>query len=122
MKVTKEENEQCEINLTIELDDDDLAIYIKRAYQKVVQNIKIPGFRKGKAPQNVVEREVGRSTLIRESLDFLIPEVTTKAIEDNNITPYARPEVSIDEVEPFIISAIVLWLLWVDRIANARNF
>ncbi len=107
LKVTKEENEQCEINLTIELDDDDLAIYIKRAYQKVVQNIKIPGFRKGKAPQNVVEREVGRSTLIRESLDFLIPEVTTKAIEDNNITPYARPEVSIDEVEPFIISAIV---------------
>jgi trigger factor len=107
LKVSKEESEQCEINLTIELDDDDLAVYIKRAYQKVAQNIKIPGFRKGKAPQNIVEREIGRSSLIRESLDFLIPEVTTKAIEDNDITPYARPEVSIDSVEPFIISAIV---------------
>ena len=81
MKITQEEVVDRQTVLHIELEDDDMAPYLAHGYRKVVQHVAIPGFRKGKAPRSVVERYLGRESLIQESLDHLLPEVTERAVE-----------------------------------------
>ncbi|MCH7706218.1 MAG: ATP-binding domain-containing protein [Chloroflexi bacterium] len=58
MKVTREDLPQREVLLNIEVEAEDMAPYLDRAYRRVVQRVNIPGFRKGKAPRAVLERFV----------------------------------------------------------------
>ncbi|SVD97692.1 uncharacterized protein METZ01_LOCUS450546, partial [marine metagenome] len=81
MKITREDEAQRQSVLNIEMEEPDLESYLHRAYQRVAQKIKVPGFRPGKAPRNVVERVVGRESLLQEALEFMIPEATAKAIQ-----------------------------------------
>ena len=93
--------------LSIELEEADLESYLQRAYQRVVQKVKVPGFRPGKAPRSVVERMIGRESLLNEALDFMVPEVTAKAIEQEDIEAGAQPDVELVETEPVTIKATV---------------
>ena len=107
MKITREEEAVRQTVLNIEMEEVDLESYLQRAYQRVVQKVKVPGFRPGKAPRRVVERIVGRESLLNEALDFMVPEVTAKAIEQENIEAGAQPDVEVVETEPVTIKAIV---------------
>ena len=107
MKVTREDEAQRQTVLNIELEEPDLESYLQRAYQRVSQKVKVPGFRPGKAPRAVVERVVGRESLLQEALEFMIPEVTAKAIEQEEIEAGAQPDVELIETEPVTIKAIV---------------
>ena len=107
MKVTREEEDQRQTVLNIEMEEPDLESYLQRAYQRVGQKVKVPGFRPGKAPRAVVERMLGRESLLQEALEFMIPEVTAKAIEQEEIEAGAQPDVELIETEPVIIKATV---------------
>ena len=107
MKITREEEAVRQTVLNIEMEEVDLESYLQRAYQRVVQKVKVPGFRPGKAPRRVVERIVGRESLLNEALDFMVPEVTAKAIEQENIEAGAQPDVEVVETDPVTIKAIV---------------
>ncbi len=107
MKVTREDEAQRQTVLNIELEEPDLESYLQRAYQRVSQKVKVPGFRPGKAPRAVVERVVGRESLLQEALEFMIPEVMAKAIEQEEIEVGAQPDVELIETEPVTIKAIV---------------
>ena len=107
MKVTREEDAVRQTVLNIEMEEADVESYLQRAYQRVVQRVKVPGFRPGKAPRRVVERMVGRESLLNEALDFMVPEITAKAIEQEDIEAGAQPDVEILEIEPVTIKATV---------------
>lgn len=107
MKVTREDDAVRQAVLNIEMEEADVESYLQRAYQRVVQRVKVPGFRPGKAPRRVVERMVGRESLLNEALDFMVPEVTAKAIEQEAIEAGAQPDVEILEIEPVTIKATV---------------
>ena len=107
MKVTREDEEQRQTVLNIEMEEDDLESYLHRAYQRVGQKVKVPGFRPGKAPRAVVERMLGRESLLQEALEFMIPEATAKAIEQEEIEAAAQPDVELIETEPVTIKATV---------------
>lgn len=107
MKVTQGEVQERQVALRIELDDDDLEPYVNRGYRQVVQRMRVPGFRPGKAPRKVVEGMVGREGLVSESLDFLVADVIAKAVESQEIDSVGFPQVDNVEFSPVIVDATV---------------
>jgi trigger factor len=107
VKVSSKEQPHREAVLTIELDPEEVEPYLERAYRKLVQQTNIHGFRKGKAPRRVVEQIYGREYLLNEAMDFLLPEVTTKAMEDASLDVGGVPSVNLDQLDPPSITATV---------------
>ncbi len=107
MKVTKEKEENRQAFLTIELEPAEMEDGIQHAYEHLAPKTDVPGFRKGKAPRSVVERHLGKSRLIEESLDHLIPQVYEQALKEHSIEPYAQPELEITQADPLIFNVVV---------------
>jgi len=107
LKVTKEKEENRQAYLTIEMEPADMEEGMKHAYQHLVQRANIPGFRKGKAPRAVVERTLGKARMLEEAIDHMIPEAYQKALKEQDIEPYAQPQVEITQAEPLVFKAVV---------------
>ena len=107
MKITQEDVVERQTVLLIELDDEDLGPYLDRSYRRVVQQVNIPGFRKGKAPRPIVERFVGRETLIQDSLDYMLPDVTQRAVEAQELETAGIPKLEVEGFDPVTVKATV---------------
>ena len=107
MKVTKESVTSIEVTIAIELDATDEDPFIDRSYRRSVGRLSIPGFRKGKAPRSIVESYVGRTALLNEALDYMIPETLDTVLKDEDIQAFAEPQIEITEIEPVTFKAIV---------------
>jgi len=107
LKVTNEKEENRQAFLTIELEPAEMEDGIQHAYERLAPKANVPGFRKGKAPRSVVERHLGKSRLLEEALDHLIPQVYEQALKEHSIEPYAQPELEITQADPLIFKAVV---------------
>jgi len=107
LKITQDEIVDRQTLLHIELEDEDTAPYIDRGYRRLVQRVSIPGFRKGKAPRSIVENYFGREALLRESLDQMVSEVTSRAIEEQELETAGLPSIELLELEPVTVEAKV---------------
>ena len=107
MKITQDEVVERQTTLHIELDDEDIDPYLQRAYSRVVQNVNIPGFRKGKAPRSIIEQYFGRESLLNEILDSILPELTGKEITEEDIDAVGMPSIDLEGLDPFQFSAVV---------------
>ena len=107
MKVTRGDVEHSEVSLNIEVEEEDIEPYLQRAYQRVVQRVNIPGFRKGKAPRPVLERFVGRHSLEDDALDLMLPEIVQRAVEEQGVRQASIPQVELVQREPIVIKAVV---------------
>jgi trigger factor len=100
LKVTTEQTEERVTNLTIEVDEETMKPALQKAAREASRRLQIPGFRKGKAPYDVVVRLVGEEYLTQEALEDLAPELVAKAIEEQEIQPYGQPELTALEINP----------------------
>ena len=107
MKVSTEDMGNCQIALNIEAEDGELDKSLDEAYHHLVNEVSIPGFRKGKAPRAILEQHIGKKNLLGEALDHLIPRLYKQAIEDQGLEPIAGPEIEIIQTEPVVFKAIV---------------
>jgi len=107
MKVNRENLEDCQAVLTIEVEADELDESLEAAYRHLVNRVSIPGFRKGKAPRAILVQHIGRQSLLEEAYEHLIPELYRQAIESEELEPVARPEVEITQTEPLVFKAVV---------------
>ncbi len=107
MKITREDLPQREIVLNIELEDEELTPYLERAYQRVVQRVNVPGFRKGKAPRAILERFVGPEALRGEAVDVLVPDVVDRAVKQEQLDQGGVPSVEMVSMEPVVLKAKV---------------
>lgn len=114
MKITADEIVDRQITLNIEIEDQDLIPYLDRSFRKLAQQVSIPGFRKGKAPRLVVENFVGRESLIHESLDDLLPDMTNRAIAEQELEVAGTPAIELVELDPVTAKATVPLLPNVD--------
>ena len=80
---------------------------LERAYRRLAQRTEIPGFRKGKAPRQMLERHLGRERLVHEAVDMLIPEAYNQALDENQIEAIDQPRLDIVQEEPLIFKATV---------------
>jgi trigger factor len=74
------------------MDSEDEDPFIDRSYRRTVGRLQIPGFRKGKAPRSIVENYVGRTSLLQEALEFMIPETLNKVLQDEQLQAFVEPE------------------------------
>ena len=83
---------------------------VNKAFKKVVKQINVPGFRKGKVPRPIFEQRFGVEALYQDAVDILLPEAYGEAIEETEINPVAQPEVNVTQIEKgkdFIFEATV---------------
>ena len=107
MKVTKDKEENRQAFLTVEMEPAEMEDGLQHAYEQLVKKASIPGFRKGKAPRAIVERALGKSRLLEEALDYLLPQAYQQALKEQTIEPYAQPEIEITQPDPLIFKAVV---------------
>jgi len=107
MKVTSEKLENCQVSLNIEAEARELEKSLDEAYRHLVSKVSIPGFRKGRTPRAILEQHLGKSALLEEALEHLIPQLYKQAIESEKIEPIAQPQIEVTQNEPLVFKAIV---------------
>jgi trigger factor len=107
VKVSTEKLENCQTVLTIESEASELDKSLDEAYRHLVNEVSIPGFRKGKAPRAILVQHIGKKSLLEEALEHLIPQLYEQAIESQKIEPIARPQIEVTQTEPVVFKAIV---------------
>lgn len=85
--------------LTVEVNVDKVNDALDKAFHKVVKDVNIPGFRKGKVPRPIFEQRIGVEALYQDALDFLLPEAYSEAVSEAGIEPVDQPEVDIEQME-----------------------
>jgi trigger factor len=107
MKVSAENLGNCQVSLNIEAEASELDKSLDEAYHHLVNEVSIPGFRKGKAPRAILVQHVGKKNLLDEALEHVIPQLYKQAIESQKLEPIAEPQIEITQTEPLIFKAIV---------------
>ncbi len=111
MKVTVEKKEHNITELVIELPVEEVNKAFDRAYQKLAQQVNIPGFRKGKAPRKMIENRIGADGMRAEAFDFIIPDAYRRAVKEQELQPVGRPEVTdvtLNAGEPCVFTVSVI--------------
>lgn len=99
MSVKWEKQEGNEGVLTVEVDAETFNKALDDAFKKVVKQVSIPGFRKGKVPRGLFEQRFGVESLYQDALDILLPVEYPKAIDEAGIEPVDRPEIDVEKIE-----------------------
>ena len=107
MKVSTETAENRQMVVEVEADPEEVERSLESAYRRLVQRAQIPGFRKGKAPREMLERYLGKEALLQEALERLVPQLLNQAIDEQGIEPIAQPEIEITQIAPVIFKATV---------------
>ena len=97
-KVEKTQNAN-EVKLEITIEAEKFENAIKKVYFQSAKYFNIPGFRKGKAPQNIVERYYGKEIFYEDAFNDLVPEEYEKALNENKIDAVSRPQIDIITME-----------------------
>ena len=82
--------------LEIEVSPTEVDRHFATAYRHVAERTKVPGFRPGKAPRHVIDRFVGRASVIAEAVDHLVNESYDAALDQEAIIPLDQPELDLD--------------------------
>ncbi|MDN5709848.1 MAG: trigger factor [Planococcus sp. (in: firmicutes)] len=96
--------------LTVEVPAEEVNGALDKAFKKVVKEINVPGFRKGKMPRQMFEKRFGVESLYQDALDFILPDAYANAVEEAGINPVDRPEIDIEKLEknePLVFTAKV---------------
>ena len=107
MQVTRELDSQTEVTLNISMDSEDEEPYLNRSFRRLASRVRIPGFRPGKAPRSIVESHLGRTTLVQEALEFMIPESLDQVLREHEIRAFAEPQLEVLDIEPVSYKAVV---------------
>ncbi len=99
MKVNLEKEPNNVVKLEIEVSAKDALTEYNKAVKKVSEYVNIPGFRKGKAPRNMVEQHVGIERIKQETLERLLPNIFKETIIENKLDVIAQPYVESYDFE-----------------------
>ena len=108
-KAEKTENAN-EVKLEITVEAEKFENAIKKVYFQNAKYFNIPGFRKGKAPQNIVEKYYGKEIFYEDAFNMVVPEEYENALKENNIDAVSKPEVDVITMEKgkdLVFTAIV---------------
>lgn len=84
--------------LEIKISAEDFEAAIEKAYLKARKNIAMPGFRKGKAPRKLIEKEYGEQVFFEDAVNLLYAPVVNGAVEESGLELVTRPEVEVTEI------------------------
>ncbi len=86
--------------MDIVAESDEFSKALDRAYRKISRQVRIPGFRPGKAPRQIVEQRIGRQMLVEEAQREIMDELYRQALDQEELTPVSEPNVDVYQDEP----------------------
>ena len=94
-----EKKEGNEGTLTITVSADQFNDALDQAFKKVVKDVSLPGFRKGKIPRKIFENRFGVESLYQDAIDIVLPQAYSEAVDQTGIFPVDQPNVDVEEIE-----------------------
>jgi trigger factor len=113
MQTTVEETDKHKVRLTVEVEPDRVGKDLDRAYRKIAQQIRVPGFRKGKVPRRVIDAQIGRDAVVGEFIEDSVPTYYREAIREHELAPITEPDIDLQDLtdvkdgEPLVFTAVV---------------
>lgn len=108
MKIEAQPLEDRQVKLVVEFESELLIDYKQRAARRIARQVKIAGFRPGKAPYNVVVRQIGEGPILEEAIELLVDDQYPKVIEESGIKPYGPGSLEkVASMDPPILEFIV---------------
>jgi len=99
MSATWEKTEGNDGVLTVTVNAEKFDSALDQAFKKVVKDVQLPGFRKGRIPRKIFENRFGVESLYQDAVDIILPEAYAEAVEETGIEPVDQPEIDIEEIE-----------------------
>jgi trigger factor len=107
LKVETERLENCQIALTIKVDEERTRRALREVARRISRQLKIPGFRPGKAPYHVVASIVGKDALYNEVVDELGEAVYKEALKEASFEPFGQAQITDYETDPLVLKMVV---------------
>ena len=110
MKATVETLEGNKVKVSVEVDETEFESAVDDAFRRIAREVRIPGFRPGKAPRRVLEAQMGTGFAREEALRHALPEYYAQAVREHEVDVIAPPEIDItggEEEGPVVFDAVV---------------
>jgi trigger factor len=110
VKATVEPQEGNKVKLSIEIDEQEFEKAVDAAFKKIAREVRMPGFRPGKAPRRLLESRLGSGAGRSQALNDALPEYYSDAVRDHEVDVIAPPEINItsgEESGPVVFEAVV---------------
>src|SRR3954467_2667005 len=110
MQSSVEPLEGNKVKVSVELDEGELEKAIDAAFRKIAREVRIPGFRPGKAPRRILEARLGTEAARQEALRDSLPDYYAQALKEHDVDAIAAPEIDItsgEENGPIAFDAVV---------------
>lgn len=98
MKSAVENLTPTRVKLSVEVSSAELAPRLDAAYKAIGRNVNVPGFRRGKVPNRIIDQRFGRGTVVQEAVNDALGEYYTQAVRDNDLHPLGQPQVNLSEL------------------------
>ncbi|MEO6458435.1 MAG: trigger factor [Chloroflexia bacterium] len=108
MNVTREDLPGRQVALTIELEPELITSALDKAYRQMVNQVNVPGFRRGKAPRSILESYVGKEMLTERAVKNILPQTVQDAITAENIEAMDIGEVDIVSTDPLCVKVVIV--------------
>jgi trigger factor len=99
VKTDVEELSPTRVKLSVEVPFDELKPSIDKAYREVARQVRIPGFRPGRVPPQIIDQRIGRAPVLEQAVNDALPELYGKAVEEREVFALGRPEVEITRLD-----------------------
>ncbi|MGH3411812.1 MAG: trigger factor [Marmoricola sp.] len=99
MKSAVETLSPTRAKITVEVPFEELNPSLDAAYRSIAGKVNIPGFRRGKVPPAIIDRQIGRGPVLEEAVNEALPQLYIQALEENDLQPLGQPEIDITRLE-----------------------
>ena len=108
MNITRENLPGRQVALTIELDPESVNAALDRAYRQMVNQVNVPGFRRGKAPRHILESYLGKESLTERAVRNILPDTVQEALKGEDIDAMDVGDVEIVSLDPVQVRVVVI--------------
>ena len=99
MKSTVETLSPTRVRLAVEVPFDELKPSLDKAYASIAKQVRVPGFRPGKAPARIIDQRVGRAAVLDEAVQDAVPRAYSAAVQENDVRVLGQPEIELTRLE-----------------------
>ena len=99
MKSTVEKLSPTRVRISVEVPFTELKADFDRAYKQLAQQVRLPGFRPGKAPAKLLEARVGRGAVLEQVVNDALPARYSEAVTTEDLRPLGQPDIEVTKIE-----------------------
>lgn len=107
LTIQKEEDTERQLKVVVEVPEERVQSQMRQTARKLSREIRIPGFRKGKVPYNVLVNRIGEKALRADAIEEMIEPVFLEALDEIGESPYGQPTLDDVDMEPLVIKLTI---------------